>query len=261
MEFLGIAFNAQFFMSLLSIVLIDIVLAGDNSIVIAMAVQGLPKEQRFKGIVFGALAAVILRVGFTFFAAQLLGISFVKLVGGILILWIALKLMADSGDDNHKQSNADTVWKAVWIILVADFTMSLDNILAVAGASHGNFGLLLFGLGLSIPLVVFTSTMLSKLMAKFPVILWIGAAVLGKVGVEMMITDPFIVTNVLAPINMTEMIKNSLHANHTLVTIAEIIGAFGIVGVAFMMNAMKKKRSESSTEGSSLPDSVADADA
>jgi YjbE family integral membrane protein len=261
MEFLGIAFNAQFFMNLLSIVLIDIVLAGDNSIVIAMAVQGLPKEQRFKGIVFGALAAVILRVGFTFFAAQLLGISFVKLVGGILILWIALKLMADSNEDDHKESKADTVWKAVWVILVADFTMSLDNILAVAGASHGSFGLLLFGLGLSIPLVVFTSTMLSKLMAKFPIILWIGAAVLGKVGVEMMITDPFIVNNVLAPLNMTEMIKNTLHAKHILVTIAEIIGAVGIVAVAFLMNVMKNKRSETKTGSTSLPDSVADADA
>jgi len=261
MEFLGIALDAQFFMSLLSIVLIDIVLAGDNSIVIAMAVQSLPKEQRFKGIVFGALAAVILRVGFTFFASQLLGISFVKLVGGILILWIALKLMADSNEDNHKQSNADTVWKAVWIILVADFTMSLDNILAVAGASHGSFGLLLFGLGLSIPLVVFTSTMLSKLMAKFPLILWIGAAVLGKVGVEMMITDPFIVSTVLTPLSMTEMVNDSLHANHTLVLIGEILGAIGIVGIALIMNSIKKKRSELKTESTSLPDSVADADA
>jgi YjbE family integral membrane protein len=260
MELLGIAFNAQFFMNLLSIVLIDLVLAGDNSIVIAMAVQGLPKEQRFKGILFGALAAVLLRVGFTFFASQLLGISFVKLVGGILILWIALKLMADSDEDNHKQSNADTVWKAVWMILVADFTMSLDNILAVAGASHGHFGLLIFGLGLSIPLVVFTSTLLAKLMSRFPVILWIGAAVLGKVGVEMMITDPFIVSSVLVPLKMTEMVKDSLHANHTLVLIGEISGAIGIVVIAFIMNSLKKKRAEPKTEGASLPDSVADAD-
>jgi len=233
-------FTPQFFVNLLSIIVIDLVLAGDNSIVIAMAVQGLPKEQRLKGILFGALAAVGLRVLFTFFASQLLAVSFVKLVGGILILWIALKLMADTGEDEHKETKADTVWKAVWIILVADFTMSLDNILAVAGASHGSLMLLLFGLGLSIPLVVFTSSILSKLMAKFPIIIWIGAAILGKVGAEMIITDPVVIKHVLVPINMTYLKDGVIHANHILTTVVEIGGALSVVAIALIRNALKK---------------------
>jgi len=233
-------FNAQFFLSLLSIIIIDLVLAGDNSIVIAMAVQGLKKEQRLKGILFGALAAVLLRVLFTFFASQLLNVSFVKLVGGVLILWIAVKLLIDTNDETTNKSSANTVWKAVWIILVADFTMSLDNILAVAGASHGNLPLLIFGLGLSIPLVIFTSSLISRLMEKYAFIIWIGAAVLGKVGAEMMITDPFIVDNVLSPLGLTELKKSVDHANHILVIICEVAGALGVIAIGLIRDLPRK---------------------
>jgi YjbE family integral membrane protein len=181
----------KFVVSFLSIILIDLILAGDNAVVIAMAVRSLPHKQRIRGIAFGAAAAVILRVGLTFVAAQLLTISFIKLAGGILITWIAIKLFMEGAPDDKFQKEAKTLKQAVVTIVVADLVMSTDNILAVAGASHGNIFLLIFGLGLSIPFVVFTSNLLSRLMDRFPVIIYIGAAILGRVAGDMIMTDPF----------------------------------------------------------------------
>jgi YjbE family integral membrane protein len=182
--------SGGFLLSSLSIILINIVLSGDNSVVIAMAVHSLPKEQRTKGIVIGTLGAVLLRVLFTWFASHLLETPFLKLVGGALILWIAVKLLIEDADAGAHGKKPTTLWSAVWVILVADLTMSLDNVLAVAGVSHGNMTQLWLSLGLSIPLVIFASTVLSKLMDRFPLILILGAALLGKVGGEMIITDP-----------------------------------------------------------------------
>lgn len=193
-----ISFDLAFLSSLVSIVLIDLILAGDNAVVIAMAVRSLPHEQRKKGIIFGAAAAVLLRVALTFFVAQLLNVSYVKLAGGILILWIAVKLFIEGAPEDGHERHATTIWQAIKIIVIADITMSLDNMLAVGGASHGNLFLLLFGLGLSIPFIVFTSNLLSMLMDKYPVIIYIGAAILGKVGGEMIMTDPFTV-NLIYP--------------------------------------------------------------
>jgi YjbE family integral membrane protein len=191
-----IEFTWQFLFGLLSIVLIDLVLAGDNAVVIAMAVRNLPRKKRVKGIILGAGAAVVLRVALTFFASKLLEIMFVKFIGGVLIIWIAVKLFISGGDGEEGGKEAASLVQAMWLIIVADITMSIDNILAVAGASKGNLFLLIFGLGLSIPFVVFTSNLLSMLMDRYPVILYIGTAVLGRVGGEMMITDPFIVSKI-----------------------------------------------------------------
>ncbi len=188
-----ITFTWDFVAGLFSIIIIDLILAGDNAVVIAMAVRSLPKAQRLKGIAFGAGAAVLLRVVLTFFAAQLLQIQFVKLLGGMLILWIAVKLFVEGSPDEDPGKEATTFWQAIWIIVIADITMSTDNVLAVAAASKGNLFLLVFGLGLSIPFVVFTSTLLSVLMDKYPIIIYVGAAVLGRVGGEMIMTDPFVV--------------------------------------------------------------------
>lgn len=188
-----IHFTWDFLFGLLSIVLIDLILAGDNAVVIAMAVRSLPKSQRTKGIAFGAGAAVVLRVILTFFAAQLLTLNFVKFAGGAVIIWIAMKLFIEGAPDEEIKKEAKTLWQAIWVIIIADLTMSTDNVLAVAGASKGNLFLLLFGLGLSIPFVVFTSNLLAYLMDRFPMIIYIGAAVLGRVGGEMMISDPFVV--------------------------------------------------------------------
>ncbi|MBI5584795.1 MAG: TerC family protein [Deltaproteobacteria bacterium] len=188
-----IHFNWEFVTGLLSIVLIDLILAGDNAVVIAMAVRSLPRQQRSRGIAFGAGAAVILRVALTFFASQLLQVNFIKFIGGAVIIWIAFKLFVEGAPQEEAKQEARTLAQAIWVIIIADLTMSTDNVLAVAGASKGNLFLLLFGLALSIPFVVFTSNLLSMLMDKYPAIIYIGAAVLGRVGGEMMITDPFIV--------------------------------------------------------------------
>jgi YjbE family integral membrane protein len=193
-----ITFDWQFLSALFSIVIIDLILAGDNAVVIAMAVRSLPKEQRKKGILFGSGAAVLLRVILTFFVAQLLQVSFLKLAGGALILLIAVKLFVEGAPQDTTGKEAKTIGQAIKIIIIADITMAVDNMLGVAGASHGNLFLLLFGLGLSIPFVVLTSNLLSMLMDRFPIIIYIGAAILGKVGGEMMITDPFVV-RLLAP--------------------------------------------------------------
>lgn len=182
----------KFFVGIINIIIIDLILAGDNAVVIAMAVRSLPRRQRLTGIILGAGAAVLLRVTLTFFVAKLLDIQFIKLVGGVLILWIAVKLFVE-GAPEQVDKEAKTLLQAMWLIMVADITMSLDNVLAVAGASHGNLFLLIFGLALSIPLVVFTSNLLSLLMDRYPIILYLGAAVLGRVGAEMIFTDPWVV--------------------------------------------------------------------
>jgi YjbE family integral membrane protein len=190
-----ISFSWEFVAAFLSIVLIDLILAGDNAVVIAMAVRSLPRKQRQKGILFGSAAAVVLRVILTFFAAQLLQMSYVKFIGGLFIIWIAVKLFVEGAPGEEVQREAKTIGQAIWVIVVADITMSVDNVLAVAGACKGNLFLLIFGLGLSIPFVVFTSSLLAMLMDKYPFIIYIGAAILGKVGAEMIFTDPVIVEN------------------------------------------------------------------
>ncbi|MGH7956083.1 MAG: TerC family protein [Opitutaceae bacterium] len=189
----------EWFVAIFNIVWIDIVLAGDNAVVIALAVRGLPPRQRMIGIVLGAGAAVMLRVALTFVATQLLTINYVQLVGGILIIWIAFKLLRQNeGHHDDGKAGASGLWQAVWMILVADITMSLDNVLAVAGAARGHFGLLLFGLALSIPLVVFASNIISRLMVRYKIVVFVGAAILGKVGGEMMLTDA-VVASPLVP--------------------------------------------------------------
>lgn len=225
-----IAFDLKFLTGFLSIVLIDLVLAGDNAVVIAMAVRALPKEQRFKGILFGAGAAILLRVSLTIVLAQITNLPYVKFVGGALILWIAVKLFVE-GAPEEEGREATTMFQAMKIIVIADITMSLDNMLAVAGASHGNSFLILFGLMLSIPFIVFTSNLLSKLMDKYPIIIYLGAAVLGKVGGEMLFTDAFVVKYIQVP--------------HWGLYVIEAIFAVGVIIVG---KILLKRRSAKATE-------------
>jgi YjbE family integral membrane protein len=229
----NIHFTWAFLTSLLSIVIIDLILAGDNAVVIAMAVRSLPADKRKKGIILGAGAAVLLRVVATFFVSQMLQIHYVKLVGGALILWIAVKLFMEGAPEEGTEREAATIFQAIKIIVIADITMSIDNMLAVGGASHGNMFLLLFGLGLSIPLVVLTSNLLSTLMDKYPVIIYIGAGVLGKVGGEMLMTDPFTV-KLLQP---SPIFRYAVEA-------AFAIGVI-VVGKLWMRWMIKKDRKES----------------
>ena len=182
--------NLGFLFAAFSIVLIDVLLAGDNAIVIAMAVRSLPRAQRRLGLLGGAAGAIALRIVLTFFAARILEVRYLKLAGGLLILWIAVKLLMDAPGEEERLRPATTLPQAIWLILVADITMSLDNILAVAATSKGNLPLLIFGLSLSITFVVFTSSLLVRLMDKYRGIVYAGAALLGRVGGDMMITDP-----------------------------------------------------------------------
>lgn len=225
-----ITFDIAFLSALFSIIIIDLILAGDNAVVIAMAVRSLPSEQRKKGIFYGAGAAVLLRVVATFFVAQLLQINFIKLIGGILITWIAVKLFIEGVPEDNIKKEAASLAQAIKIIVIADITMATDNMLAVGGASHGNLFLLIFGLGLSIPFVVFTSNLLSMLMDKYPIIIYIGAAVLGKVGGEMIITDPFAV--------------NILHPGKMLQYSVEIIFAIGVIVAGKLWMKWKIAREE-----------------
>ncbi|MBY0503855.1 MAG: TerC family protein [Bryobacteraceae bacterium] len=184
--------TTDFLMAALNIVFIDVLLAGDNAVLIALAVRQLTPRDRRVGILVGAGGAVLLRIALTFFATRMLNIPLLKLGGGLLILWIAIKLLKDDGEQHGGGQEASTLWQAMWLILVADVTMSLDNILAIAGASKGHFELVVFGLALSIPFVVFASNWLSGLMERFPLIVIFGAAILGKVGAEMILTDPWV---------------------------------------------------------------------
>jgi len=199
-----IEFSPQLLIDIPTIILIDLLLAGDNAVVIALAVKSLSPKERKLGITIGAGFAVVLRIVLTFFAAQLLLTPWIKLVGGVLIFWIAIKLLTDSAEEEAGVHREHTLMSAIWYIMVADITMSTDNILAVAGTSKGSLPLLLFGLGLSIPFVVFTSNLLSNIMDKYPIVVWIGAAILGRVGAEMIITDP-VVHNALHPSTPVEI--------------------------------------------------------
>jgi YjbE family integral membrane protein len=211
-----IRFDLAFLSALTSIILINLILSGDNAVVIALAVRGLEKKQRKWGIILGSGAAVLLRVILTFFAAKLLLIPYLKLIGGALIAWIAVKLFTE-GTSDDRVHEATSIGQAIKVICIADLVMSVDNVLGVAGASKGNMFLLLFGLGSSIPLVVGTSTLLSMLMDKYPVIIYIGAAILGKVAGEMIITDP-VVVKMLQPGHYLEYAAEALLAVGVILT-------------------------------------------
>jgi YjbE family integral membrane protein len=208
------------------IVLIDLLLAGDNALVIALAVRSLPPRERRLGITLGAVAAVVLRILITFVAVKLLTVEYVKLVGGAFVLWIAVKVFSDSEEPKKEAVSVGHFLQAMGYIVFADITMSVDNILAVAGASHGSIALIVFGLCFSIPFVVASSTLLAKLMDRFPALLYVGAAILGQVGAEMMLTDAF-VTRTLGP-------------TQTLVYAGEAVGVVGVLMVSWLV--ARKKR-------------------
>ncbi len=185
----------QFLFSGLSIILIDLLLAGDNALVIAMAVRALPSHERRMGITCGAIMAVVLRIALTIVAARLLALPYIELAGGLLVLWIAFKVLVDASDPPDAAPAAGRLWQAIRVIVLADLTMSTDNILAIAGASSGHTGLIVFGLCLSIPFVVFSSHLLADMMDRYPVLIYLGVAILGKVAGDMIVHDPFVARN------------------------------------------------------------------
>lgn len=184
--------SVEFWVALGEIVLVNIVLSGDNAVVIALAARGLPPKQQKNAVLFGSGAAVLMRIVLTIVAVEMLRLPYLKLVGAVLLLWIGVQLLLPEKeeDDGLGEGASSSLVAAIRTILIADLVMSLDNVIAVAAAAKGNLTLLIIGLALSIPLVVFGSTLLLKLMDRFPWIITIGGALLGYVAGEMAVTDP-----------------------------------------------------------------------
>jgi YjbE family integral membrane protein len=181
--------DPEFWARVFGIIIIDLTLAGDNALVIALAVRNLPKRQQLVGRVWGTLGAVGLRLAFITIATILLRIPFLQLVGGVLLLWIAFKLVHHQSSEEEHVRQGGSLGEAVWIIVVADAIMSLDNVLAVAAAAHGDLRLIVFGIALSLPIVVWGSGILATLMNRFIWIIWAGGGILGYVAGEMILKD------------------------------------------------------------------------
>lgn len=180
----------EFWTALLSIVLIDLVLAGDNAIVIGLAARNVRKEDQKKVIVWGTIGAIVVRVIMTLLVLELLKLPGLRLAGGLALIWIAYKLLVD--DKSHDIKGGDRMWAAIGTIIIADTMMGLDNVLAVAGAANEDFLLVVFGLAISIPIMVLGSTMILKLTERFPVVITIGAAVLAWTASKMLVAEPLI---------------------------------------------------------------------
>lgn len=209
--------SMDFWIGLLKIVWINIILSGDNAVVIALAARSLPPVQQKKAIMFGSGAAVVLRIALTVVAAKLLELSFLQIVGGMLLLWIGVQLLSENDEGEGHSKEHGSLMAAVRTILIADLVMSLDNVIAVAAAAKGNTTLLMLGLAISIPLVIFGSTLMIKLMERFPIIVMLGAALIGWVGGETIVSDV--------------ALKDVLAANHWLHYAAAAAGAALVIGL------------------------------
>lgn len=181
--------SPQFWLAGIEIIVINILLSGDNAVVIALACRNLPPHQRRWGVVWGAGGAILLRIVLTFFAISLLDLPWLKIVGGLLLLWIGVKLIADDGGEGHQVAASNQLFSAVRTIVVADLVMSLDNVIGVAAAAKGSLVLLVFGLVVSIPLVIVGSQLIMKAIERFPMLVMAGGGLLGYVAGEMAVTD------------------------------------------------------------------------
>jgi YjbE family integral membrane protein len=184
--------SSQFWVDVFKIIMIDLLLSGDNAVVIALACRNLPLQQRKRGILFGVLGAIGLRIVLTFFAVNLLSLPYLKLVGAILLIWIGIKLILPEDEHSANSIQADTrLFGAVKTIIIADFVMSLDNVIGVAAAAKGNVTLLVFGLLISIPLIAWSSQFVLKLIDRFSLTIYAGGALLGYVAGEMLVSEAF----------------------------------------------------------------------
>jgi YjbE family integral membrane protein len=182
--------HAAFWAAVLQIVFVNMLLSGDNAVVIAMACRGLPQRQRLWGVAIGAAAAVLLRFAFTGIVAQLILLPYVKLIGGLALVYIAAKLLVPERVDKNKVEAVAHLWHAVRIVVVADIVMSIDNVLAVAAIAHGSLFLLAIGLIVSIPIIVAGAALIMTMLDRFPIVIWAGAALLGWIACDVMSTDP-----------------------------------------------------------------------
>jgi YjbE family integral membrane protein len=224
MEFATPAFWA----ALGSIILANVLLSGDNAVVIAMAARSLPAQQQKKAIFFGSAAAIVLRIVLTLIAVEMLKWPFLKVVGGLLLVYIGVSLLLEEDDDGDSELGKENkgLMHAIRTILIADLVMSLDNVLAVAAAAKGNTLLLVLGLGISIPLIIFGSTLLLKVMERFPIIITAGAGLLGFLAGEMLLTDP-------------AFIRQFGEQPHAVVNAAGLIGATLVIGLGWFLKRRK----------------------
>ena len=186
---MALLLEPEFWARLLGIGVLNLLLSGDNALVIALAVRALPRRQRVMGQLWGALGAVALRVVFVAIVTLLLRVPLLQLVGGLLLLWIAVRLVQPEDMDGAGTRHGSSVWEAVWIIIVADITMSLDNVLAIAAAAKGEMVLVIVGIALSLPIVIWGAGLLAKLMNRWAWIVWLGGGFLAYVAVEMVFDD------------------------------------------------------------------------
>jgi len=213
------------------IILIDILLGGDNAVVIALACRNLPKQQRMRGIIWGTAGAIVLRVILIAFALTLLNVPFLKLVGGALLLWIGVKLLLDD-DEDHDIQGGSTLLAAVKTIIIADFVMSLDNIIAIAAAAQNaaaehQLGLVIFGLLVSVPIIVWGSTIVLKLIDRFPIVVTLGAGLLGWIAGGMLVSDEILIRQFGEPSTLVKLA-------------AEVIGAVFIVALGKWIASRKQ---------------------
>jgi YjbE family integral membrane protein len=221
--------SAQFWVDVVKIIVIDLLLSGDNAVVIALACRNLPMDKRKKGILYGVIGAIGLRVALTFFAINLLALPYLKLVGAFLLLWIGIKLILpaeeEHGDDGIKAESH--LWGAVKTIILADLVMSLDNVIGVAGAAHGNVFLLIFGLLVSIPLIAWSSQLVLKLIDRFPLVIDAGGALLGYVAGEMLAGEALFQPLIVKQPVLSELIP--------------VLGAVGVLAIGKWLGRGKLK--------------------
>jgi YjbE family integral membrane protein len=219
--------SPPFWIAVVQIILIDLVLSGDNAVVIALACRNLPAQQRKLGIFWGVFGAIVLRVVLTFFAVTLLTVTYLKIVGAVLLVWIGIKLiLPDDHEGSHEIRASGNLLGAIRTIIVADVVMSLDNVIAVAAAARDSLFLLIFGLALSIPLMVWASQLILRLMDRFPVIILIGGGLLGWVGLSMAVHDP--------------VIKDWVEAEaSSLNWLAPAVGALLVIGTGKLLSARR----------------------
>lgn len=211
--------STEFWIGLLAIIWVNILLSGDNAVVIALAARSLPPKQQKQAIIWGSVAAIVMRVILTIVAVEMLKLPYLKIVGSLLLLWIAIQLLVpEDGGDGDGEKTYGSMFAAIRTIMIADLVMSLDNVIGVAAAAKGNTVLLVLGLAISIPLIVFGSTLILKVMDRFPIIITAGAALLGWIAGDMLVTDPAIADWVQA----SAIWLDSLH-------VAPIMGAAFVV--------------------------------
>jgi YjbE family integral membrane protein len=223
--------SPAFWAALGSIILANVLLSGDNAVVIAMAARALPPHQQKKAVIWGSGAAIVMRIVLTIIAAQLLRLPFLKIIGGIALVYIGVDLLNEGDEDGDVGSENGSMMSAIRTILVADLVMSLDNVLAVAAAAKGDNVLLIVGLAISIPLIIFGSTMLMKVMERFPIIVTAGAGLLGWLAGEMLLTDPAV----------TERVGE---LPHSALQVAGAIGAALVVGLGAYLNKRRRAAHE-----------------